>query len=54
VGEVAIAGGAEWLTTDLNCTVTDPAYVNDILDRLLLEHPRLYGMILYVEQPFPV
>ena len=53
VGEVAIAGGAEWLTTDLNCTVTDPAYVNDILDRLLLEHPRLYGMILYVEQPFP-
>jgi len=27
--------------------------VNDILDRLRDEHPRLYGMILYVEQPFP-
>jgi len=33
--------------------VLDPDYVNEILDRLLLEHPRLYGMILYVEQPFP-
>jgi L-alanine-DL-glutamate epimerase-like enolase superfamily enzyme len=53
VGELAIAGGANWLTTDFNCTVRDPAYVNDILDRLVLEHPRIYGMILYVEQPFP-
>jgi L-alanine-DL-glutamate epimerase-like enolase superfamily enzyme len=53
VGEVAVAGGVDWLTSDFNCTVTDPAYVNAILDRLLLEHPRLYGMILYVEQPFP-
>jgi len=53
VGEMAVAGGAHWLTSDFNCTVTDPAYVNDILDRLLWEHPRLYGMILYVEQPFP-
>jgi hypothetical protein len=24
-----------------------------LLDRLLAEHPRLYGMTLYVEQPFP-
>ncbi len=53
VGEIAIAHGAEWLTADFNCTVTDPAYVNEILDRLLGEHPRTYGMILYVEQPFP-
>ncbi|MCP4645652.1 MAG: mandelate racemase/muconate lactonizing enzyme family protein [bacterium] len=53
VGEIAIAGGADWLTTDFNCTVMDPAYVNDILDRLVEEHPRIYGMILYVEQPFP-
>ncbi len=52
-GEIAIAGGANWLTSDFNCTVTDPSYVNDILDRLVLEHPRIYGMILYVEQPFP-
>ncbi|NIA13708.1 MAG: hypothetical protein GWP08_06465 [Nitrospiraceae bacterium] len=53
VGEIAIAHGTSWLTTDFNCTVTDPAYVNDILDRLVLEHPRIYGMVLYVEQPFP-
>ncbi|MBC7237050.1 MAG: mandelate racemase/muconate lactonizing enzyme family protein, partial [Chloroflexi bacterium] len=53
VGRIAVEGGVDWLTADFNCTVTDPAYVNDILDRLLREHPRLYGMILYVEQPFP-
>jgi hypothetical protein len=27
--------------------------VNDLLDRLRDEHPRVYGMLLYVEQPFP-
>ena len=53
IGRIAIAGGVDWLTSDFNCTVTDPAYVNDILDRLVGEHPRIYGMILYVEQPFP-
>ena len=53
VGRVALENGVQWLTTDFNCTVTDPAYVNEILDRLLLESPSLYGMILYVEQPFP-
>ena len=53
VGEIAIAGGVDWLTSDFNCTVTDPGYVNTILDRLVVEHPRISGMILYVEQPFP-
>ncbi|MFB3894236.1 MAG: enolase C-terminal domain-like protein [Phycisphaerae bacterium] len=53
VGQIAVEEGALWLTSDFNCTVTDPAYVNDILDRLVVEHPRIYGMILYVEQPFP-
>jgi L-alanine-DL-glutamate epimerase-like enolase superfamily enzyme len=53
VGRIAIEGGVRWLTSDFNCTVTDPAYVTDILDRLLVERPRIYGMILYVEQPFP-
>ncbi len=53
VGNIAIEENVDWLTTDFNCTVTDPAYVNDLLDRLVLEHPRIYGMILYVEQPFP-
>ncbi len=53
VGEIAVAEGAQWLTADFNCTVNDPAYVNAILDRLVAEHPRYYGMLLYVEQPFP-
>ncbi len=53
VGELAIKCGAIWLSADFNCTVTDPGYVNTILDRLLAEHPRIYGMLLYVEQPFP-
>ncbi len=53
VGEIALRKDVYWLTADFNCTVTDPAYVNDILDRLHDEHPRIYGMILYVEQPFP-
>jgi L-alanine-DL-glutamate epimerase-like enolase superfamily enzyme len=53
VGEIAVAGGVDWLSSDFNCTVTDPGYVNAILDRLLVEHPRIFGMLLYVEQPFP-
>ena len=33
--------GSEWLTADFNCTVTDPAYVVEILERLLAtRHPR--------------
>lgn len=53
VGAIAVECGAEWLTADFNCTVTDPDYVNAILDRFRDEHPREYGMLLYVEQPFP-
>ncbi|HGJ65984.1 TPA: hypothetical protein ENS27_11430 [bacterium] len=53
VGKIALEHDVFWLTSDFNCTVTDPAYVNDILDRLMIEYPRIYGMILYVEQPFP-
>ncbi len=53
VGRLAAAGGVQWLSADFNCTVHDPAYVNAILDRLRDEEPALYGMILYVEQPFP-
>ena len=53
VGQIALANDVDWLTADFNCTVQEPAYVNDILDRLRDEHPRLHGMILYVEQPFP-
>jgi L-alanine-DL-glutamate epimerase-like enolase superfamily enzyme len=53
VGEIALAQGVEWLTADFNCTVTEPRYVNEILDRLARERPCLYGLLLYVEQPFP-
>jgi L-alanine-DL-glutamate epimerase-like enolase superfamily enzyme len=53
VGRLAAAGGVEWLSADFNCTVEAPAYVNEMLDRLRDGFPRLYGMILYVEQPFP-
>jgi L-alanine-DL-glutamate epimerase-like enolase superfamily enzyme len=53
VGQISIEKGTPWLTADFNCTVTDPSYVNNILDKLVIEHPRIYGMLLYVEQPFP-
>ena len=53
VGDIAMERGTLWLTSDFNCTVTDPAYVNDILDYLVEKHPRIFQMILYVEQPFP-
>jgi hypothetical protein len=53
IGEIAIDEGVVWLTTDFNCTVTNPTYVNVILDRLIMEHPRICSMLLYVEQPFP-
>ncbi|MHC4645513.1 MAG: enolase C-terminal domain-like protein [Planctomycetota bacterium] len=53
VGRIAVENDVLWLTADFNCTVTDPAYVNDILSRLMRAHPRIYQMILYVEQPFP-
>ena len=53
VGRIGVEHDVHWLTADFNCTVTDPGYVNAILDRLLTDEPRIYGMILYVEQPFP-
>lgn len=53
VGQIALQYEVHWLSADFNCTVTNPSYVNEILDRLLWEHPRIYGRILYVEQPFP-
>jgi L-alanine-DL-glutamate epimerase-like enolase superfamily enzyme len=53
VGTLSVDKGVNWLTADFNCTVTDPAYVNTLLDRLRDDQPRTYGMILYVEQPFP-
>jgi L-alanine-DL-glutamate epimerase-like enolase superfamily enzyme len=53
VGKIALSMGVVWLTADFNCMVEDPGYVTEILDRLRDERPRVFQMILYVEQPFP-
>lgn len=53
VGNIAIAGRVTATTADFNCMVTDPEYVNDILDRLEREHSAISDLLLYVEQPFP-
>ena len=53
VGEIALENDVVGLTCDFNCTVTEPVYVTDMLDRLKEEHPRIDQMIIYVEQPFP-
>jgi hypothetical protein len=53
VGRIAIEKHVYWLSADFNCTVREPEYVLEILDRLALDHPRLHQMLLYVEQPFP-
>ena len=53
IGQIAIEEGCEHLTADFNCTVTDPAYVCEILDRLLAAHPEIHRRTLYIEQPFP-
>lgn len=53
VGEIALPLGVEHLSADFNCTVEEPAYVNEILDRLRRDHCDIFENILYVEQPFP-
>lgn len=53
VGHIAKAHGVTDLTADFNCTVTDPTYVVEILDRLKKEEPGIHAQILYIEQPFP-
>ena len=53
VGKIAEKHNVDWLSTDFNCMVTEPDYVNGILDLLVLENPDVFRRILYVEQPFP-
>jgi L-alanine-DL-glutamate epimerase-like enolase superfamily enzyme len=53
VGRLGLARGVAHLSADFNCTVREPAYVNEILDRLARDEPAVFGAILYVEQPFP-
>ncbi len=53
IGRIAKTRGKYWLTVDFNCTVTDPSYVNEILDQLRQNELEIFEAILYVEQPFP-
>ena len=53
IGKIADDTNLECLTADFNCTVKDPEYVNEILDKMKKECPSVYDKILYVEQPFP-
>jgi L-alanine-DL-glutamate epimerase-like enolase superfamily enzyme len=53
VGEIAARHDVLWLTADFNCTVTEPAYVNDIIDRVQRDAPDTFARLLYIEQPFP-
>jgi L-alanine-DL-glutamate epimerase-like enolase superfamily enzyme len=53
VAAVGLPRGVELFTADFNCTVTDPAYVTGVLDRVQAELPALWSRLSYVEQPFP-
>ena len=53
IGQIAAEEHCPHLTADFNCTVTDPSYVCEILDRLAAEQPLTHAAILYIEQPFP-
>ena len=52
VGRIGRLHGVKWLSADFNCTVREPSYVIDILDRLARDEADIYEMISYVEQPF--
>jgi L-alanine-DL-glutamate epimerase-like enolase superfamily enzyme len=52
VGRLGFPAGVRWLSTDFNCTVKEPEYVNGIMDKLLRDEPEIYARTLYVEQPF--
>jgi hypothetical protein len=47
-----LESGMRWMSADFNCTVAEPGYVNEIMDRLLQDEPDVYARSLYVEQPF--
>jgi L-alanine-DL-glutamate epimerase-like enolase superfamily enzyme len=53
VGQIASLQEVQWLTADFNCTVKEPAYVNDVLDKLQRDKRATFDKLLYVEQPFP-
>ena len=52
VARVGIEQGINWLCTDFMGQARNTEYVNAILDRLRDYHPRIFGMLLHIEQPF--
>ncbi|MBP5638018.1 MAG: mandelate racemase/muconate lactonizing enzyme family protein [Victivallales bacterium] len=53
VGNIALEYKCHSISPDFNCQVHEPSYVNQILDKLQQEHPEVFDLLLYVEQPFP-
>lgn len=53
VGRIGLSMGVTHLSADFNCTVQEPAYVCEVLDRLQREAPSIWQALVYVEQPFP-
>lgn len=53
VGKIALKHNCKALSPDFNCLVKKTEYVNNILGKLQAEHPDIYELLLYVEQPFP-
>jgi hypothetical protein len=53
VGRIGAEKNVKWLSADFNCTVHNPDYVNEVLDRVARDEPAIFDMLLYVEQPFP-
>ena len=49
VGRIALAEKVTDLSVDFNCMVTDPGYVNAILDKLKQNEPQVYDLLLYVD-----
>jgi L-alanine-DL-glutamate epimerase-like enolase superfamily enzyme len=52
VASVALPLGVRLLSADFNCTVQDPRYVSEVLDRLEREQPSIWAALAYIEQPF--
>ena len=53
VGKIALEYGCTAISYDFNCMVTDPEYVNSLVDELSEKEPEISALLLYVEQPFP-
>ena len=53
VARTGIKNNVLWFSIDFNCTVKDPGYVVEMLDKLLYDEPEIYARTLYIEQPFP-